>query len=367
MSNLPHSQPATAAAARPRPLPLARLSRNEAQALNQIAQRGRNVAIDLAGQVWKFALEPLPLTSGTQPACEQPGDFLVQALWAGALIDLQLPAHISRLLTAARFPDVDITALPGPFAAAALDLALDEAVAKLQSLNRGPLQIEQVLVQPSPHRNLPHHFAFSLGRDGQVMRGSLCTNALGLMLLAGGVAACAPSVNLLEEDSLPMLLRAEIGTSDLPLEMVQQMAVSDTLLIEHCFISQQGEIWLGQDGMGIRAQWQDSKLLVKHPLALTGTRMPNDKASPPAGDMPLPLDKLPLRLSFDLGERMIPLGELKALQTGQCLDLGHPLTQAVTIRVNGAVIGAGELVEIDGRLGVTITHLAQTGAVKPPA
>lgn len=365
MSNLQHPRPATAAAsvAKQRPLALARLSGNEAQALNQIAQRGRNASIEFAGQAWQFAMEPL--LSGTPLPSAVPGDFLVQALWAGALIDLQLPAHAGLLLTAIRFPDVDTTALPGPFAAAALDLAFDEALEKLRSLNRGPLQIEQVLMQPARHRNLPHHFALVLERDGQAIHGSLCTNALGLMMLAGGFSTVMPSVNRIEEDSIPILLRAEIGSTGLPIEMARQLEVSDTLLIENCLISQQGEIWLGQDGMGIRAEWQDSKLVVKQPFAPIGTHMPNDKASPPAGDIPLPLDKIPLRLSFDLGERLIPLGELKTLQTGQSLDLGHPLAHAVTIRVNGAVFGSGELIEIDGRLGVTITHLAPTAASKP--
>ena len=81
----------------------------------------------------------------------------------------------------------------------------------------------------------------------------------------------------------------------------------------------------------------------------------NDTA---AGASPQPLDGVPVTLHFDLGDRSIPLGELKALQVGQVLELDRPLSQPVRIRANGALIGTGELVEIDGRLGVTIATLA---------
>ena len=74
------------------------------------------------------------------------------------------------------------------------------------------------------------------------------------------------------------------------------------------------------------------------------------------------LDSVPVRLSFDLGERTLSLGELKALQVGQSFDLVQPLSSAVQLRVNGALIGTGELVEIDGQIGVTITALGAKGA-----
>lgn len=82
--------------------------------------------------------------------------------------------------------------------------------------------------------------------------------------------------------------------------------------------------------------------------------------TPAAGAAPA-LDQLPLRLAFDLGERTLSLAELKALQPGQTLELGRPLAGAVQLRVNGALVGTGELVEIDGRLGVTVTSLAAQG------
>ena len=69
------------------------------------------------------------------------------------------------------------------------------------------------------------------------------------------------------------------------------------------------------------------------------------------------LESLPVRLHFDLGQRSMPLAEVAALQVGQVLELARPLSQAVSIRANGALIGTGELMEIGGRIAVGITSL----------
>lgn len=69
------------------------------------------------------------------------------------------------------------------------------------------------------------------------------------------------------------------------------------------------------------------------------------------------LDRLLMRVAFDVGERTMTLGELQALHEGQVIELGQPLSTAVSIRVNGALVGTGEMVEVDGRLGVSVTSI----------
>jgi type III secretion protein Q len=65
-------------------------------------------------------------------------------------------------------------------------------------------------------------------------------------------------------------------------------------------------------------------------------------------------DQIPVRLYFDLGERTITLAELKSIAPGYVFELGRELRRAVTIRVGGKKIGEGELVEIDGSIGVAV-------------
>lgn len=69
------------------------------------------------------------------------------------------------------------------------------------------------------------------------------------------------------------------------------------------------------------------------------------------------LGDLPVRLTFDLGERHLTLRELAEMGAGHVFDLGLPPRGSVNLRVNGLRVGEGEIVEIDGRLGVAVTRI----------
>jgi type III secretion system YscQ/HrcQ family protein len=62
---------------------------------------------------------------------------------------------------------------------------------------------------------------------------------------------------------------------------------------------------------------------------------------------------LPVRLHVILGEKNLTLAEANSLAAGSVLDLDLP-AGPVRLAVNGRIVGDGELVEIDGRLGVRI-------------
>lgn len=73
---------------------------------------------------------------------------------------------------------------------------------------------------------------------------------------------------------------------------------------------------------------------------------------------------LQLNVDFDLGSISVPLAELESWQPGAVLALDLPVPGRgieVTIRVNGFVIGSGDLVTIDERPAVRIVRLALEG------
>ena len=63
-------------------------------------------------------------------------------------------------------------------------------------------------------------------------------------------------------------------------------------------------------------------------------------------------DLLPVRLVFLAGETEVALRDLSQIAAGHVFDLGRPVDRHVEVRANGRRIGIGELVEIDGRVGV---------------
>jgi type III secretion protein Q len=111
---------------------------------------------------------------------------------------------------------------------------------------------------------------------------------------------------------------------------------------------------------GIPARLEYTQL---HILQGVQTMTPNDpSAEDPAqtegsGLSALDIQDLPIRVSFDLGHTTLSLGKIQSLQAGEVIALARTVDDFVTIRANGSAIGTGQLVDIDGRLGVTISRL----------
>ena len=72
------------------------------------------------------------------------------------------------------------------------------------------------------------------------------------------------------------------------------------------------------------------------------------------------IDELGVVIDFDIGRMSIPLAQVNSWQPGTVVALEPPPLDAgveITIRANGQIIGTGDLVRIDDRIGVRITRL----------
>lgn len=67
-----------------------------------------------------------------------------------------------------------------------------------------------------------------------------------------------------------------------------------------------------------------------------------------------PAEDAAVDLSAIIGQARITLGQLATLQPGQILTLDQDVGATVELRVDGALLGTAELVNVDGRLGVRL-------------
>ena len=65
-----------------------------------------------------------------------------------------------------------------------------------------------------------------------------------------------------------------------------------------------------------------------------------------------------LDVKVELGRSRIPIKDLLALDEGGVIRLGRPVGEPVDLVVNGTITAHGEIVVVDGRLGLKITALA---------
>lgn len=82
------------------------------------------------------------------------------------------------------------------------------------------------------------------------------------------------------------------------------------------------------------------------------------KEEPPSDEEAASLSEdIPVKLTAVLGKKNIVLKELLKLKVGETLDLDRPPNEFVDLVANGKVVARGELVEIDGKLGVRIIKM----------
>ena len=79
-----------------------------------------------------------------------------------------------------------------------------------------------------------------------------------------------------------------------------------------------------------------------------------ESANPPGPDSVPDLSQLPVRIHVILAEKELTFPEASGLASGTILELDCEKTGAVSLAINGKVMGQAQLVEVEGRLGVKI-------------
>lgn len=358
------------------PLPV--LSRNQAQAFERIACHAQQLPVTVAQHDWRLTLTPTIQTSAhhaTSPVC-------VLLEWSGSLWQLWLDsAQLQHLIAAVLPAGTAFPTLPSSLYKPLLQAACAPLLAQLERLQRGPASITAIHTT-----QLPAPAAFGMRWQLQPtdtsaaiapLHGYLHTDSLGLMSVAGvlsqrPIPATAPDLNL------PLRLRATLGCTQLGSHEIADLALGDVLILTHSYLQGQRQLWLAAgEHAGLHVQLSsDSDFSQLTVLQAWSETMPSHIEDVDASvHMAVSLDNIPVKISFDLGEIELSLAQVSTLQPGQALTLQHAPAGAVAIRANGALIGHGDLVEIDGQMGICISALhpitpkaeASVQATKAPA
>jgi type III secretion protein Q len=81
-------------------------------------------------------------------------------------------------------------------------------------------------------------------------------------------------------------------------------------------------------------------------------------------DMALP-DEAHLELTVQLGTTRLSLRRISELAVGEVIPLGRPLAGPYEVRAAGQLVGHGELLDVDGELGVRIVSLIHASHARP--
>ncbi|GAB3629528.1 Surface presentation of antigens protein SpaO [Pandoraea terrae] len=144
-------------------------------------------------------------------------------------------------------------------------------------------------------------------------------------------------------EQLAMVLDFEVGSSRVRLSTLRSIAPGDVLLVRDPMarVSCQGFTVGGYRRTG-------ETIVMEEPMESTQ----GDTTLIPGAS----IERLPIELTFVLQRQRMPLAQLRTLVKGDMIEMMPGAEQRVEVRVNDSWIGSGELVQLDGRLGVCVTQ-----------
>ncbi len=315
-------------------LRLPSVARSAVAALNQLHAPRQPLEFILAGLSVRLAFASASDLEILEPR-------LVSLEFAGRSILLRCPAEALSIVLRALDPAFTNKALPS-----------DDLLALLLQLAAEPWPVEVRLVSPDQGKLADAH-ALLLHEGGRTWPAEL----------SGDVSAWPKALGL-SPTALALALPAAIrlGATRLAASMVASLAKGDVVLIGTWDNSHQAarlvvaDSWLAEVARTGDA-WQLTQ--APHPAAMgekdwlmaeeeggTGAARPED---------------IPVVLAFEVGRTEVTVGDISRLGPGSILELGRGPAELVEIQANGRRIGRGELVEIDGAVGVRIVRLFDAG------
>jgi type III secretion protein Q len=342
----------------PSPFSAPKLTRSDVQAANAVCRLASVVGREFG----------LDLSPGGQAQAEDAVEVAVAI--DSAELSVFVPASLLHHAARSFFSLVRDYQVPEGLVVATLEATVGPALARVEKAAGIQIALRRMNVaKPDSFRGAPLVFTI----DGP----------------AGGTVAVVPSPQLAlprlvaapwtDGRSLPIALPLVVAELGVTVAEFDSLAIGDVVVLAgmsaadadqvHLAISPAGGIIARIDGhrlsierLGKSMSTSDAAPATKPAPAAAAARPGAAPAAAPAAKAPVvpaaSVEELPLRIVFDFGDLELTLAELKALVPGQVIDLARTPGSAVRMTVNGRRIGAGEIVEIDGRLGVRITELA---------
>lgn len=348
-----------------------------AEYLGTIAGQIGDGSFELGGAAWRFSMRPVSFAA---PHFVDP--FAISIEWGSGQLHMLATRAVLSLLYRHQFPDAPVDALPEEVALAAFHLAWRDVMARLEMLSGRRIQLIRAGgADAEPSATAPFRFAVTLESERAVdgIDVEIATDAAGLGLLAL-LARQMPRAARKIDDTLPVALRLEIGEMWLPAAALRTVALYDVLLPDSIDDTLTPTVWLRADARhSARARIEGYTIVIEtlletshntplfmptstHSADVTGTSDPVESAdldTVPALDR---IYDIGIRVSFDLGTKVLTLGELSDLRAGQILNLNAALPRLVSIRANGRLMGRGELVRVADQIGVRVLELLEASA-----
>lgn len=196
---------------------------------------------------------------------------------------------------------------------------------------------------------------------------------------------------------LPVALPVKIASHSMRVALLDSIAVGDTILPETAYFDCDGKGSIDVMGLRLRVRYQDfnrveivslegemdiesnvddekmgatpelAASLVPAPVASTeepdgsseeavsSPEEPAGDGAPPCSAQLAGVERLPVKVDFELGHLQLSLAQLRTIGPGVLLQIEGASPSSVSVLSSGRLLGHGEIVDVNGQLGIRIT------------
>ena len=336
------------------PLRLRQVGQATAANWRHLARRRVDLAFDWLANAWQLRFMPLE--------GKRSGLVELDIDWGGVPVMVRVDEGWITQVGRQVLQVEDMRSLPPALQPIVIEAAFEGLAGLVEAATRkrfGLIANRQGVEQRSA---CAHGVGFTLDDGETSTSGELWFDDAGLGYLASALRQLPLSVADQDWGALPVPVRFCAGWTVLPLARLRELKRHDVVLLDECWMgSELDSIVVVMGRLCAAASICGRELRV---LEEPGEIMEEldehdmDAGMRTAKGMDASFGDLPVRLCFDLGQRQMTLAELMTVGPGHVFDLGRELRRAVIIRANGKVIGEGELVDVNGQIGVAVLSIA---------
>jgi type III secretion protein Q len=333
-------------------LQLRQISVAQMAAQNILYRGGLQIGFTWLGQDWTCRMRHV--------ATVREREIRIAVDWGGAKAILLADLHWLESATQVLLLETDVSALPAQLRLALLETAFAELADQIEAASRKSFRVASLqLVSDQSGAEIDlqtgEGIAWKAECDGREFEGELLLDASGVMFASNVARSREHDVReRLRLQPLPITIQFVVGTTTLPLSAFSSIQVRDVIILDECCLQQQETLTvMVAKNTVFRARLSGTQIVVTEGLANIMDES-YDETEFATHEI---VSDLPIKLTFDLGQRVLPLGELQLVAPGYVFDLGRDLRQGVIIRANGMRVGEGELIDIEGRTGVAVLSI----------
>ncbi|WP_436892687.1 FliM/FliN family flagellar motor switch protein [Siccibacter turicensis] len=180
------------------------------------------------------------------------------------------------------------------------------------------------------------------------------------------------------DEALSLSLPLNLGALTLPLAQLRALRPDDVILPTRTWFTPTGEGELhlarvriqgelqGEEGRAGRFYITDLEItdvnVTPDDYAMDGMPQPDDERPAAPATETSAFDPLPLALTLRCGHLRLTLGEINRLSVGTTLMVDHVVPGEALLCHGDFPLAKGELVDVEGRLGLQITHMLPAAA-----